>query len=389
MYSRILDIKKTLIRKSVIILGPRQTGKSTWLRKYFPSAYYIDLLQPQLFREISSNPEQLSEIISFEKNKHQLFIIDEIQSIPILLNEIHRLIEENKQIRFILTGSSARKLKRTGSNLLGGRLSRFYFHPLVYPEYSTKKYNISLEKILNCGTIPFILDSADPYDDLSDYVGLYLKEEIQAEGLSRSIDNFSRFLQAAALCQSEQINFTQLGNDAQIPPRTIIDYFRILEDTLVGHLLPGFIKSTSRKAMTSAKFYFFDIGIGNALIKRKRIEPETPEFGKNLEQLIFLELLAYKDYRCKDLELSYWRSTSKFEVDFVLELGNKILGIEVKSKKNPAPKDYKGLFALAEDIPKLQKICICRCSTARTTKDGVTLMPVEKFLKMLWKDELI
>lgn len=388
MYKRIFDIKKTLERKSLIILGPRQTGKSTWLKNNFPDAYYLDLLRPQLYQELSTHPERLEEIISFEKKKHKLFIIDEIQSIPILMNEIHRQIEEDKSLRFILTGSSARKLKRTGNNLLGGRLARYFFHPLVFPEYTSSEDAVPFEKVISKGSLPSILKSDDAYEDLSDYVGLYLKEEIQAEGLSRSIENFSKFLHVSALCQAEQINFTQIGNDAGVPPRTIIDYFNILEDTLTGYLLPAFTKTITRKAMTSAKFYFFDIGIGNSLMKRKEIAPETPEFGKNLEQLIFLELTAYKDYRCKDLEISYWRSTSKFEVDFVLELGKNMWGIEVKSKKNPSTNDYKGLNALSEDFPKLQKICLCLCSTARTTKEGITLIPIKTFLKMLWNNEI-
>ncbi|MDH4466691.1 MAG: DUF4143 domain-containing protein [Bacteriovoracaceae bacterium] len=219
-------------------------------------------------------------------------------------------------------------------------------------------------------------------------MGLYLKEEIHTEGLSRSIENFSRFLQVASLCQSEQVNFTQVGSDAQIPPRTIIDYFHILEDTLVGHLLPAFLKTKTRKAMSSAKFYFFDIGIGNAILKRKEIATGTPEYGKNLEQLIFLELCAFKDYKRKELEISYWRSTSKFEVDFVLELGTKIFGIEVKAKSNPSARDYKGLNALAEEFPKLQKICVCTCSSSRKNSDNISLIPVNKFLIMLWNEEL-
>lgn len=389
MYKRIFDVAQTLKRKSIIILGPRQTGKSTWLKQNFPKAYYIDLLRPQLYQELSLHPERLGEMIDFEKKTYNIFIIDEIQSIPLLMNEIHRQIEMNKDLRFILTGSSARKLNRTGSNLLGGRLSRYYFHPLVYPEYTTSNKAVTWEKTITLGSLPYILESLAPEEDLADYVGLYLKEEIQAEGLSRSIENFSRFLQAAALCQSEQINFTQIGNDAQVPARTIIDYFTILEDTLIGKLLPAFTKTSARKAMTSAKFYFFDIGIGNALLKRKHIAPETPEFGKNLEQLLFLELQAYKDYKCKDLEISYWRSTSKFEVDFVIELGPKIWGLEIKAKKNPSTKDYKGLEALNEEFPKLQKICICLCAASRKTSEGVSIIPVKTFLRMLWDGEII
>ncbi len=389
MYKRILDIRKTLNRKSLIILGPRQTGKSTWLKTNFPDAFYIDLLKPHLFQELSIKPELLGEIITFEKKKYKLFIIDEIQAIPLLINEIHRQIEDDKNLRFILTGSSARKLKREGGNLLGGRLSRFYFHPLCFPEYSSGENPKRWEDIIEIGSLPSILQSSDPKDDLADYVGIYLKEEIQAEGLTRSIENFSRFLHVAALCQAEQINFTQIGSDAQVPARTIIDYFSILEDTLTGSLLPPFTKTTTRKSMTSAKFYFFDIGIGNSILKRNFLASGTPEFGKNLEQLIFLELRAYKDYRNKDLEITYWRSTTKFEVDFVLELNNKVFGLEVKAKKNPSTKDYKGLNALAEDFPQLQKICVCMCSMPRITQDQITLLPVQRFLEMLWNDELI
>jgi len=372
------------------LLGPRQTGKSTWLRRQFPEAYLFDLLEPGLFSELSASPGKLGEILNYqsqEKGK-KLFIIDEIQSIPLLLNEVHRWIEKDKKLRFILTGSSARKIKRSGSNLLGGRLSRFHFHPLVFPEYSGGKTPISWRRCLSIGSLPSILNSEEPEEDLSDYVGLYLKEEIQAEGLTRSIENFSRFLRAAALCQGEQINFTQIGNDAQVPPRTILDYFTILEDTLTGYLLSAFIRTPSRKAMTTAKFFFFDIGVGNTLLRRKKVQPETPEWGKALEQLIFLELTAYKNYRRADAEISYWRSTSKLEVDFVIESGKDIFGIEVKGKKNPSEKDYRGLKALAEDHSELKKICVCTTDQPRKTNEGVILMPVQHFLKNLWAGSL-
>ena len=389
MFSRNLDLSSILNRKSLFLLGPRQTGKTTFLKKTLPQAHFIDLLKMSTYQEFIKNPNLLSEIIEAQEQKTSIFVIDEIQKYPALLDEVHRLIELNKKLRFVLTGSSARKLKQQGVNLLGGRASRVLFHPINSSEYFSTRFK-PLDYLLKFGGIPSILTSSAPKEELKDYIGLYLKEEIKNEGLVRSIENFSSFINAACHSQCEQLNFTEIGNDAQVPPRTIIDYFKILEDTLVAYLLPAYIGTKKRKAMTSAKFYFFDVGVGNSLAGRETSSKNSPEYGKILEHFIFTELRAFLDYRFLDLELNYWRSTSKMEVDFVIPLGNReCIGIEVKATQSPSQRDYKGLLALEEDVKLVKKIVVCQSEMKRKTKEGIIIYPIQEFLTDLWAGKIL
>lgn len=390
MFKRILDLKKTLSRKSLFLLGPRQTGKSTLLKTLYPDSLYINLLNNRDFQRYSQKPDHLTEVIAAhkEKSKDRIVIIDEIQKLPILLDEVHNLIESDKSLRFILTGSSARKLRRQGVNLLGGRAARFHLHPICYPELEKKTLKNWLEK-LTIGGLPSILQSTEPQADLKDYVGLYLREEIQAEGLSRSIENFSRFLDFAALMNTEQINYTAIGSDAQLSPTTVRDYFEVLDDTLIGHTLPAFLSTKKRKAMATSKFYFFDCGVVNAIIGRSEVALHTPEFGKMLEQAIFIEIKTYLDYQNSTKKIEYWRSTSQFEVDFLIyDHLKKVVAIEVKASPNPGKKDFKGLLALEEEVELERKIVVCNTDTARKTKEGVEIMPILDFLERLWTGKL-
>lgn len=391
MYKRILDLKPILKRKSLFLLGPRQTGKSTYLRQKFPNSLYINLLKNSEFQMYSRRPEALEETVRYhlENDKNRVVIIDEIQKVPELLDEVHNLIEEEKSLRFILTGSSARKLKRSGVNLLGGRASMFHFYPLCYPELGADGFKQWKERILK-GSLPSIADSEDPMADLKDYVGLYLREEISAEGLTRSLDNFARFLDVSALCVGEQINFTSIGSDAQIPPSTVREYFNILEDTLIGSVLPAFLETKKRKAVSSGKFYLFDCGVTNALLGRKDVAVGTPEYGKLLEQAIYVEIKAYLDYRKVDKKFEYWRSTSQFEVDFLLYSNTQdIVAIEVKAGENPSEKDYKGLRALEEEFALKRKIIVCFAPKPRKTQEGIEILPLETFLKKLWQGKIV
>lgn len=391
MYKRILDLHQTLSRKSLFLLGPRQTGKSTFLRQAYPQALYVNLLKNSEFQLYSRSPSKLQEAVRYftENSEERIVIIDEIQKIPVLLDEVHDLIESDKSLRFILTGSSARKLKHGGANLLGGRASRFYFYPLCYSELGKGGF-AKWQKRMQVGALPSIIDSKDPLEDLKDYVGLYLREEIAAEGLARSIDNFSRFLDFAALCNAEQVNFTALGSDAQLSPSTVRAYFEILSDTLVGHTLPAFQETKKRKAVSTGKFYLFDCGVVNSLVGRKDVAPGTPEYGKLLEQAIYLELRAYLDYKKIDKKLEYWRSTSQLEVDFLIYSDVKnIVAIEVKAGANPSKKDFKGLLALEDDVTLKRKIVVCAADTPRKTADGIELLPIEEFLKRLWAGKII
>lgn len=393
MYERKVNFQETLRRKSIFLFGPRQTGKSTLLKKRYPDALYINLLKNKDYQNFLRNPDRLEEVtrayLENSKLPIPIVIIDEIQKIPALLDEVHHLIEEYKKIRFILTGSSARKLKRNGANLLGGRASWYHLHPLVYSEMGSKS-ELLWEKSLLIGAIPSVLDSDHPWDDLNDYIGLYLKEEIQAEGFSRSVDNFARFLTVAALTNGEQVNFTKIGNDSQIPPSTVRDYYEILEDTLVGRILPAFLDTKKRKALATAKFYLFDCGVANFLLGRKDLARGTPEYGKMLEQAIHNELRAYLDYKASTKKLEFWRSTSKFEVDFLIYSDLKdIIAIEVKAGANPSKSDYKGLLALEEEFPIQRKIVVCQTERHRRTSEDIEIMPIFDFLKLLWAGKII
>lgn len=241
MYKRIFNIRATVKQKSLFLFGPRQTGKSTLVRQSFPDAAYYDLLEADTFRELSARPEYLRQTLSPQQS---LVIVDEIQKLPALLDEIQLLIERNKKLRVILTGSSARKLKRGAANLLGGRAWVCRLHPLVSAELDGQR----LLDRLNRGSLPSIIDSEHYKEDLKAYVGTYLQEEIRAEGLTRSIENFSRFLEVAGLTSGEQINFSSVAADAGFPPRTVREHYQILEDTLVGHQLPAYqrLPSASR-----------------------------------------------------------------------------------------------------------------------------------------------
>lgn len=390
MYKRKIDLSGTLSRKSVFLLGPRQTGKSTFLKLNYPRALYINLLKNSEFQQYSKNPGQLQEVVRYfmENSKERIVVIDEVQKLPALLDEVHDLIESEKSLRFILTGSSARKLRRGGVNLLGGRASRFDLYPLCFPELGKGGFKKWSQRLL-IGALPSVVDSKEPLADLKDYVGLYLREEILAEGLSRSIDNFSRFLDFAALSNAEQVNFTSLASDAQLSPSTVRDYFEILSDTLVGHTLPAFLQTKKRKAVSTGKFYLFDCGVTNALIGRRDVASGTPEYGKLLEQAIFMEMKSYLDYKRIDKKLEYWRSTSQFEVDFLVYSDLKdLIAIEVKAGVNPTKKDFKGLLALEEEFPLKRKLVVCNAETPRKTQEGVEILPVAEFLKQLWAGKL-
>jgi predicted AAA+ superfamily ATPase len=392
MKKRIISLDIILARKSVFLFGPRQTGKSTWLLKNYPDALYINLLSKAVFDDYSMKPNALeSDIELFKrKNNSNIIIIDEVQKLPTLLDEVHNQIEKNKSLRFILTGSSARKLKRHGANLLGGRASWRDMFPLVYPEIENQLKNQSdLEMRLLTGGLPSVFESTAPMDDLEDYVTLYLNEEIKSEGLVRQFEGFNRFLLTAALSNGKQVNFTEVGNDAQIPPRTVHDYFKILEDTLIGFMLEPFKKTISRKAVSTSKFYFFDTGVVNALLKRSLLKMGTPEAGDLFEHFVILEVRAYVSYKNKKVELNYWRSTSKLEVDLVISDKNFLIAIEIKSKSYLQPKDYKGLDALEEEFPEIKKIVVFNEGRQFIdTQKNIEFIPILSFLKMLWNGEI-
>lgn len=392
MYSRLLDLKMPLSELSILLLGPRQTGKSTLLRESFPKSQVFDLLDPELFRDLNKSPLLLRELIRFdlEDPVSEPIIIDEIQKLPELLDVVQSIIQKNKNIRFILTGSSARKLRVQGQNLLGGRAYPLFLHPITSHEFLSANRENEFSNLIQIGGLPPVLTSKFPQRLLKAYVGVYLLEEIKAEGYARNLGDFSKFLDVAALTNSEQLDFAGVARDVHLSPRTVAAYYQILQDTLVGYLLEPFKKTKTRKAVITPKFYYFDVGVCNFLTGRESMAQGTPEFGKAMEHFIFTELLAYKDYTEKPFDLFYWRSTSKFEVDFIIQLKNKkLIGVEVKSSGSIDKDDLKGFKAFEEDFKLEKKIVVCNEKSQRIIEDKFMVLPLLQFCKLLWKGEII
>jgi predicted AAA+ superfamily ATPase len=373
---RVLNLPSLLQKKSHFLFGPRQTGKTSLVRHCLRGVKSYDLLDTSVYLTLSQNPGRIGQELD---PRDKIVVIDEIQRLPVLLNEVHRLIEE-RGIRFLLTGSSARKLRRGGVNLLGGRARTKYMHPLTYRELGDR---FDLPKAIERGLLPSIYLSEDPRADLEAYAGSYLQQEIVAEGITRNVPAFSRFLKVAALCNSTLVNFTNVSNDAQVPRTTVYEYFEILKDTLLLYELPAWRKSRKRKPLASSKYYFFDVGVVAALQGRE-FRPGTPEFGEAFETYLMHELVSYRDYISGE-PLSYWRSTSGFEVDFIL---GDHTAVEVKAKKNLSARDLKSLQALAEE-KKLKRYLCVSLEPRRRNLENVTVLPVRDFLEALWSREYL
>jgi predicted AAA+ superfamily ATPase len=372
---RTLDLRALVARKSHFLLGPRQTGKTFLVRQSLPEARLYDLLDASVYLALSRDPTRLTQELT---PRDRVVVIDEIQRLPELLNEVHRLIE-GRGIRFLLTGSSARKLRRGGVNLLGGRARTRYLHPLTSHELGP---HFDLRRAVARGSLPSIYFSDDPRADLEAYAGSYLQEEIVAEGATRNAPAFSRFLRVAAFCNGTIVNFTGVANDAQVARTTVYEYFEILRDTLVLHELPAWRKSKKRKPIASSKYYFFDVGVVGALQDRQ-FRPGTPEFGEAVETYLMHELASYRDY-VSGTPLTYWRSTSGFEVDFIV---GDHTAVEVKAKPTIGPRDVKSLQALAEEAALKRYICVS-LEPRRRRLGEITILPVADFLDALWDGEL-
>jgi predicted AAA+ superfamily ATPase len=339
----------------------------------------VDLLEANTFRELSAYPETLRQTL---RPSEKIVIIDEVQKLPALLDEVQALIDRDKSLRFILTGSSARKLRRGHANRLAGRAWFLRLHPLVSPELSFD----GLNRRLNVGGLPAVFDSDRASDDLQAYVGSYLAEEIRAEGLVRSVASFSRFLEVAALTNGQLLNYASVSSDTGVPARTVQEHYQMLEDTLVAFQLAPFRRMRKRKPVGTPKFYFFDVGVANSLMKRGDVRPGSELYGAALEHQVFLELRAYLDYRRLDLDLTFWRTHAGHEVDFVV--GDDI-GIEVKASRRVTPRDTKGLVAVGEETRLRRKIMVSTEPRERTTDEGVLVLPVRTFFERLWGDELV
>lgn len=372
---RILDLRRLLEKKSHFLLGPRQTGKTFLIQHTLRNARVYDLLDSSVYLALNRNPGRIAQEITPED---RIVVIDEIQRLPELLNEVHRLIETRRVLRFLLTGSSARKLRRGGVNLLGGRARTKYLHPLTYKELGDR---FDLNRAVERGLLPAIYFSDDAGADLEAYAGSYLQQEIVAEGATRNIPAFSRFLRVAAFCNGTIVNFTNVANDAQVARTTVYEYFEILKDTLVLYELPAWRKTKKRKPLASSKYYFFDVGVVAAL-QGRQFRRGTPEFGAGLETYLMHELKSYIDYTAR-AELCHWRSTTGFEVDFIL---GDHTAVEVKAKQNIAAQDLKSLEALGEEKKLKRYLCVSLEPRARRVGE-IRVLPVREFLEALWAGE--
>ena len=378
MYKRYLNLPYLLKKKSFFLFGPRSTGKTTLLSKAFPSAKIYDLLHPETYRRLHTRPQLLEEE---NTNKSKLIVIDEIQKCVGLLDIVQFLI--HKGYKFLLTGSSARKLKRGSANLLAGRAWFAQLFPLTFSEIP----KFSLLKYLNCGGLPQVYGSPDYKEELSNYVNLYLKEEIQNESLTRNIGNFSEALELIARSNGEELNYDQFSQDLQISPNTLRNYISILDDTLLGFKLRGYTKTKKRKAISRSKYYLFDIGVTNTLCERSNIKEKSELFGKIFEHFIILEMRAFLSYSRKNLEMFYWRAQKSFmEVDLIIDHK---LAIEIKSTSLVQDKHLKGLRALKEEGLIKKYVVVSLDTNERITSDKIHILPWKLFLNKLWKGQLL
>ncbi|GHT19602.1 ATPase [Bacteroidia bacterium] len=366
--------------ESVFFWGARQTGKSTLLKTLYPNSLTFDLLISRVYNELAKDPDSVRETVLANLESTPV-IIDEIQRLPNLLNEVQWLIV-NHNVRFILSGSSPRKIIRSGANLLGGRALRYELYPLISQEIP----DFDLIRAINNGLLPRHYDSANPKKLISAYLGNYLRDEIVAEAKIRNVEIFSRFLEAAAFTNGEIVNYTNIAQDCGVSATTVKEYFHILEDTLLGRFLPSFQKKPKRKVIVAPKFYLFDVGIANYLLKRGKIEPKTELFGKAFEHFIYQEIYAHSRYSDKEYAISYWRTTSNLEVDFIL--GDHEVAVEVKSTEHVKNEHLTGLKAFSEEYEVKQKIVVSNDPLPRLMGD-ILVLPWQVFLERLWNDEII
>ncbi len=377
MFKRLLT-QPLQFNKSFFLFGPRGTGKTTWLKKHFPKAHYIDLLKTSVYAKYIANPSILENMI--EKDFDDWVILNEIQRIPNLLNEVHRLIESRK-IKFILTGSSARKLRQKGVNLLAGRAYTYHMHPLTTMETGSA---FDLQQALNYGMLPEIFSKGDPKQFLSAYLGTYLREEILQEGLTRNLEAFARFLETASFSQGAVLNVSAVARECAVSKKMADGYFNILQDLLIGIMLPIFSRQAKRRLVAHSKFYYFDVGVYRHLRPQGPLDTAEQIDGAALETLFLQELRAINDYLDLGLQLYYWQTSYGQEVDFVAYGKKGLYAFEIKRKRQIDRKDLQNLRAFKKDYPP----AICYLLYGGSEKlyfDDVIAIPYEDGIKSLAK----
>lgn len=378
MYKRIFDIENKL-DEGMFLFGARQTGKSTLLKERFKGAIYYDLLNPGIRKAFKLNPISLWEALQ-DKPSGTLVIIDEIQKVPELLDVVHSLMAD-RGLFFILSGSSSRKLKRSGANTLGGRAIPETLFPLVWPEVT----DFQIDRAVQNGMLPRHYMVEDATKRLSGYVKVYLDEEIREEGEVRELDAFERFMEIAAISDGEILNYANIAADCGVSAKTVKSYFQILYDTLIGYEIPAFRKEIKRKIVHAPRFYYFDVGLANYLMGRHALKRGTDDYGHAFEHLVIQEIMAYKGYNDKRDAISYWRTYDKKEVDVII--GEARVAIEVKSSERIETKHKKGLKAFKEEHPGCRLILVSLDPITRLSGD-TELIYVLDFLKMLWHGEI-
>lgn len=369
-------------QETCFLWGPRQTGKSTLLKELFPGSPYYDLLLSDEFERLNRRPAILrEELLAAPPRRGVPVIVDEVQKIPALLDEVHWLMTR-QGMAFILCGSSARKLKRGGGNLLGGRALRYELFPLVFKEIP----DFDLLRGLNHGLLPRHYLAPEPERLLRSYVGDYLREEIAAEALTRRIPAFGRFLEAAAFSNGEIVNYQNIAGECGVSPPTVKEYFQILVDTLVARFLPAYRKCPKRRVIQSPRFYFFDVGLANILLQRGRIAYRSEAFGKAFEHFIFQELTAHSHYSGLQYPLAYWRTASQLEVDFIL--GDHQVAVEVKATERAEPRHLRGLHAFREEY-RVKKAILVSLDARPRLLEGVHILPWRIFLEQLWAGDIL
>jgi predicted AAA+ superfamily ATPase len=372
VYSRRLEPPE----RSFFLFGPRGTGKTAWLRARLPGALTFDLLKSGPYQRLSAAPERLAELVP--RDHDGWVVVDEVQRVPELLNEVHSLIEE-RHLRFALTGSSARKLRRGGANLLAGRARTLNMHPLTAQELGA---DFRLERALRFGTLPFACTTADPAAYLEDYVGTYLREEVQQESLVRDLGAFSRFLEAASFSQGAVLNMASVARECSVNSRVVEGHFTLLEDLLLAIRLPVFTRRARRRIIAHPKFYFFDAGVYRAIRPRGPLDSESEIDGPALETLFLAHIRALNDVLGLGYGLHYWRTRSGLEVDFVLYGERGLHAFEVKRTDRVRDEDLAGLEAFLEDYP-MARAWFVHAGTKRMHLRGIEILPVEDSLREL------
>ncbi|MFQ5687161.1 MAG: ATP-binding protein [Candidatus Scalindua sp.] len=375
MYSRLLK-EPIKLNKSFFLFGPRGTGKTTWLKASFHQGLYLDLLGSELYNDLMARPDRLENLIP--PGFKNWIILDEIQKVPALLNEVHRLIENNLY-KFVLTGSSARSLRKKGINLLAGRALTYKMHPLTAIELGN---DFDLERSLRFGHLPSIPSEPDPGQFLKAYVQAYLREEVLQEGLTRNLGSFSRFLETASFSQGSVLNTSEVAREAGLERMRVESYFTILEDLLLASRLPVFTKRARRRMVVHPKFYYFDVGIFRTLRPMGPLDSPEEAEGPGLETLCFQELKAINDYYNFQYEFYYWRTSNGVEVDFILYGPNGIIAFEIKRSSRLTKKDLKGLKAFKSDFPEA-KLYLLYGGTRDEFEDEINILPVIKAIRNL------